>query len=111
MWIGPELPLIHELQGQLNLPRRVGGIWPQEASGLLIVAGVKGVGGGDGVLHECGGLGDEAIGGDDDELVVAVEEIERLGDQVELVAFADSNLTSNAQVGGGVVGAGESVRL
>jgi len=60
-------------------------------------------------LYECGGGGDKAVGGDGEALVVAVEEVERFGDEVEFVALAEAHRPSEAEVGGGVVGSGEGV--
>src|ERR1019366_747110 len=48
-------------------------------------------------------------GGDGDALIVAVEEIEGFGDEVEFVALTEAHGFGEAEVGGGVVGAGEGV--
>ena len=65
--------------------------------------------GGHRVLHESGGGGDHAVGGDGDPLVVAVEEIERLGNKVEFVAFAEPQAAGDAEVSRSLVWAGEGV--
>jgi hypothetical protein len=66
----------------------------------LVVTGVGGDVGGDRVGYECCGGVDQAVGGDGDALVVAVQEVE---------GFAEAYEFCEAEVGGGVVGAGESV--
>ena len=75
----------------------------------MVVAGVGGDVGGDGVGYEGGRGVDQAVGGDGDALVVAIQEIEGFGDEVEFVALAEAHEFGEAEVGGGVVGAGEGV--
>src|SRR5208282_5245314 len=56
-----------------------------------------------------GGFGGEAVGGDGDSLVEAVEQVERVDGEFEAVTLPDVDLANQTHVGGGVVGSGEGV--
>src|SRR5882762_7207610 len=101
--------LIDEFQRQLDLSWGVGGVGLQEILGLLVVGGVGSDAYCGRVLGEGCGIGDQAVGGDADALVVAVEEVEGFGGEVEFVAFAETDFAGEAEVGGGVVGTGKGI--
>jgi len=48
------------------------------------------------IWREGGGFGGEAVGGDGDALVVAVEEVEGIGGELEAVAVGDVNFFARA---------------
>ena len=75
----------------------------------MVVAGVGGDVGGDGVGYKGRGGVDHAVGGDSDTLVVTVQKIEGFGREVEPVALAEAQGFGEAEIGGGVVGPGEGV--
>ena len=90
--------LEHQFQPELDLARRIRRVRFSEVFWELIITGVRSQSGGSGALNETCGIGREAIGGDGNALVVAVEKVERLDDEVEFVALAQMNLTDDAQV-------------
>src|ERR1700734_251545 len=101
--------LENELQAELDLPGCESGVRLHEILGLLVVGGVGCSVYVRRVLREGGGFGREAVGGYGDALVVAVEEVERVGREFEPVAVAHVDFADQAQVGGGVIGSSESV--
>jgi hypothetical protein len=58
---------------------------------------------------EGGGFGGEAVGGDCDALIGAVEEVKGIGGELEAIAAGDVDFANEAEVGGRVVRSGESV--
>src|SRR5580693_6051504 len=60
-------------------------------------------------LFEVGGIGLQAVFGDQDALIVAIEQVEGFEDQVQLQALAHKQAASQAQVGGGVIGSDERI--
>jgi hypothetical protein len=101
--------LENTFQAELNLAGGEGGVGFQEILGLLVVGGVGNSVDVDGVWSKGGGFGGMAVGGDGDALVVAVEEVERIGGELEAIAVLDVDFADEAKVGGGVIGAGEGV--
>jgi len=60
-------------------------------------------------LHESGGVGGEAVGGDGDALIIAIEQVEGIDTQVESIAVSDVDFAGDAEIGSSVVGSGEAV--
>jgi hypothetical protein len=98
-----------EFQPQLNLARGEGGGGFEEILWLLVVGRVRDSVDVGAVGSEGGGFGGEAVGGDGDALIVAVEQVEGIGGEVEAAGVADVDFADEAEVSGGVVGASEGV--
>src|SRR6202044_785991 len=60
-------------------------------------------------LFEVGSVGLHAVFGDQNALVVAVEQVEGFQNQVQLQALAHKQTAGQAQVGGGVIGSDERI--
>ena len=101
--------LENELQAELDLAGCESGVRLHEILRLLVVRGVGCSVYVSRILREGGSFGREAVGGYGDALVVAVEEVERVGREFEPVAVAHVDFADQAQVGGGVIGSSESV--
>ena len=91
------------------MPRGIRCVGFHEVVGKLVVARIGGEVRLHVVLYEGGGVGDHPVRGNGDALVVAIEEVEGFGDEVEFVALAEAQGASDAQVRGGVVGSGEGI--
>ena len=91
------------------MPGGVGGVGFGEGTGQLVVAGIGGDSSRDRALNERAGRGNESVRGDGDALVIAVEQVEGIGGEVEFTAFVQAQGFSQAKVGRGVVGSGEGV--
>src|ERR1700722_204978 len=98
-----------EFQSQLNLARGEGGGGLEEILWLLVVGRVGNSIDVGAVGSEGGGFGGEAVGGDGDALIVAVEQVEGIGGEVEAAGVAEVDFADEAEIGGGVVGASEGV--
>lgn len=92
--------LENELQSELDLPGCEGGVGLHEILRLLVEGGVGCSVYVSGVLRESGGFGGEAVGRNGDPLVVAVEEVERVGGEFQAVTVADVDFSYQAQIGG-----------
>jgi len=99
----------NQFQAQLDLARGEGGVGLEEVLRLLVIAGIRNsiyVGR---VFGEGGGLDRQPAGGDLDSLVIAVEQVEGVGGELQSVARGQMYFAHEAKVGGGIVRAGESV--
>ncbi len=109
LFSGNDSQLENKLQTELDLARCEGGVRLHEILRLLVIGGVGCSVYVSRILRESGGFGSETVGGYGNALVVAVEEIERVGREFEPVTGAHVDFANQAQVGGGVIGSGESV--
>ena len=98
-----------KFEAELDLAGGEGSVGFQEALGLLVEGGIEDSVDVGGVLHEGGGFDGEAVGGDFDALVVAVEEVEGVGGELQAIAVANVDFADEAKIGGSVVGSGEAV--
>src|SRR5258708_14345708 len=102
-------PSEEQFQSDLDLPGGVGGVGLHEVLWLLVIARVGSDADFCRALYEGRGIRDQAVRGNDQTLVVAVQKVEGLGDQVEFAALGEAEFASEAEVGGGIVGSGEGV--
>ena len=91
------------------MPGCESGVGLHEILRLLVVGGVGCSVYVSRVLRESSGFSGETVGSYGDTLVIAVEEIERIGGEFQTISVAHVDFADQAQVGGGVIGSGESV--